>query len=208
MSTTLIGYHSTKKENKESILKEGFKSSMSCDDIMNDNGLEWLGDGVYFWEDEYYAVNWSDIKIKKNKKKGINEDINDYIIFKSTINTYESKIMDFSKYEGKKIYEMFKSNLISKYNKIGKNDIIDRLNKRSSKFWVNLLEDNGFFDEFDVVIAIFKSTKKETKRLDDMVFNMQKQICVKNKNCIKKTELYEDNERIDSLYKIILEKEC
>ena len=60
---TLVGYHGTKIENVEQILKNGFKMSKS-----KENNLEWLGDGVYFWEDDYYAVQWNIIDIERHNK--------------------------------------------------------------------------------------------------------------------------------------------
>ena len=57
---TLIGYHGTLKKKVKDILQNGFEPSIS-----KENELEWLGDGIYFWEDDYYAVQWNIIDIER-----------------------------------------------------------------------------------------------------------------------------------------------
>lgn len=57
----LTGYHGTTKEKSESILKQGFKISKS-----QEQKYEWLGDGIYFWDDIFYAVQWNIINMEKN----------------------------------------------------------------------------------------------------------------------------------------------
>lgn len=46
-----VGYHTTYKKYKDSILKNGFKPSVQKND--------WLGEGVYFWDNEDNAQWWS-----------------------------------------------------------------------------------------------------------------------------------------------------
>lgn len=45
------GYHATLTKNKESIMNEGFKPSNKDDD--------WLGEGIYFWDDIKNAEWWN-----------------------------------------------------------------------------------------------------------------------------------------------------
>ena len=198
---TLVGYHGTKIENVEQILKNGFKMSKS-----KDNNLEWLGDGVYFWEDDYYAVQWNIIDIKgHNKEKNINS-LKKYAIMKSIIKANKTKIFDISSPEGSIIYQKLKEKLINRLIKEGYENYVDILSKRSCKYWIDLLQKNNFFNEFDIVTAVYKDEKSVENFKDDIILNVQKQICVKNINCIKETEIYDNKERIFSLFSIILKK--
>lgn len=193
---TLEGYHATTIKRSEIILKDGFKISKS-----NADTWEWLGDGVYFWEDDYYAVQWNVIDIEKNKT-----NLNEYAILKSIIKVNKAKLFEMSSPEGSIIYNELRDLLINKLVKEGFETYVDKLLKKSDKFWVNLLEDNGFFDEFDVVTAVYKNEKNIEKYKDDIILNVQKQICVKNDKCIKKTMIYEDKERILNLFSIIFRR--
>ena len=198
---TLTGYHGTSKEKSESILKNGFEISES-----KDKNYEWLGDGVYFWEDDYYAVQWNIIDIEKNNKDKNIETLKDYEIIKSKLRVNESKLFELSSPEGSIIYNEFKEKLRNRFIENGYENYIEKLSKQSDKFWTNLLEDNGFFKEFDVITAIYKNEKSIEKYKDDIVLNTQKQICVKNRNCIITRELYEDKERILTLFSMIIKK--
>lgn len=197
----LIGYHSTELKNVEPILNNGFIESKS-----KNEKVEWLGDGVYFWDGDYYAAQWNIINCENNVKHGCDKNLEDYAILKAVIKVEKKKIFDISSPEGSCIYRNLKNMLINKYEQTGEAEIINRLKDRSSKFWINILEDNNFFDEFDVLIAIYKNEKSEEKYKDDFILYAQKQICVKNKNCIVGIWQYDDQERIQSLYSLILKK--
>jgi hypothetical protein len=52
MVFSVYGYHGTSRENAESIIKNGFRSSNS--------GGDWLGPGAYFWQDApKRALDWA-----------------------------------------------------------------------------------------------------------------------------------------------------
>lgn len=198
---TLTGYHATTKDRGQEILKNGFNISKS----QNDN-YEWLGDGVYFWDDDYYAVQWNMIDLeKKNKDKSI-ENLNEYTIIKSDIKVNKLKLFEISSPEGSFIYNDFKNKLKNKFIENGCEKYVEELMKSSDKFWINLLEDNGFFNDFDVVTAIYKNEKSKEKYKDNVVLNTQKQICVKNIKCIINSEIYNDEKRILTLFSIILKR--
>ncbi len=199
MNTKILeGYHATYLKKAESILQGGFEDSIS-----DEKKLEWLGDGVYFWEEDYYAVQWNIISMEKEKKE---TQISDYAILKAVIKVNASRMIDISSPEGGVVFNRLKEELITKYEKDGREEIVKRLKNRSSKFWINVLEDGGFFKDFDVITAIYKNEKNIEKYKDDIVLNVQRQICVKNKDCIKSVKLYNQKERILNLYSIILKK--
>lgn len=60
----LLGYHATDIKNIESIINDGFVESKASKG-------HWLGRGIYFFENLYYAVEWEIIGV-------IKQDIADY----------------------------------------------------------------------------------------------------------------------------------
>jgi hypothetical protein len=51
-SIQVFGYHGTSREKANTILSEGFRVS--------DNDYDWLGEGVYFFQDApYRAMQWA-----------------------------------------------------------------------------------------------------------------------------------------------------
>lgn len=197
----LTGYHGTTKEKSESILKQGFKISKS-----QEQKYEWLGDGIYFWDDIFYAVQWNIINMEKNYNDKNEKNLMNYAIIKSKIIVNKSKLFDISSPEGSIIYSKLKKKLEKKLIESGSEKLVEKLKKQSDKFWINILEDNVFFKEFDVIMAEFKNKKRNEKYKDDILLNVQKQICVKNQKCIITSKLYRDKKRILDLFSIIISR--
>lgn len=197
----LTGYHGTTKEKSESILKQGFKISKS-----QEQKYECLGDGIYFWDDIFYAVQWNIINMEKNYNDKNEKNLMNYAIIKSKIIVNKSKLFDISSPEGSIIYSKLKKKLEKKLIESGSEKLVEKLKKQSDKFWINILEDNGFFKEFDVIMAEFKNKKRNEKYKDDILLNVQKQICVKNQKCIITSKLYRDKKRILDLFSIIISR--
>lgn len=55
-----IGYHTTLLENKDSIIENGF--------LFSNGHNEWLGEGIYFWDNKVNATWWKKRNAKKGKK--------------------------------------------------------------------------------------------------------------------------------------------
>ena len=197
----LTWYHGTTKEKSESILKQGFKISKS-----QEQKYEWLGDGIYFWDDIFYAVQWNIINMEKNYNDKNEKNLMNYAIIKSKIIVNKSKLFDISSPEGSIIYSKLKKKLEKKLIESGSEKLVEKLKKQSDKFWINILEDNGFFKEFDVIMAEFKNKKRNEKYKDDILLNVQKQICVKNQKCIITSKLYSDKKRILDIFSIIISR--
>lgn len=136
----LTGYHGTTKEKSESILKQGFEISKS-----QEQKYEWLGDGIYFWDDIFYAVQWNIINMEKNYNDKNEKNLMNYAIIKSKIIVNKSKLFDISSPEGSIIYSKLKKKLEKKLIESGSEKLVEKLKKQSDKFWINILEDNGFF---------------------------------------------------------------
>lgn len=55
-------------------------------------------------------------------------------------------------------------------------------------------------------MAELKNKKRNEKYKDDILLNVQKQICVKNQKCIITSKLYRDKKRILDLFSIIISR--
>lgn len=199
----LIAYHATKRSKIDSILKNGFNPSISTD-----RKEHWLGDGVYFYEDLYYAVEWCYLGIKK-KDVEYKELQSNFGIIVTKIDISNYKVLDLNSglgyYAYQKIISKIKENCNS--NELGKieNDgdiktirIIEKIEKQMGK---------KFFSSFDIVSALyFKNVfRKKRKYNGDFVVGVQKQICVKNPNAIVDFEEYDINDKkIKKLYNLIV----
>lgn len=194
---TYIGYHATRKKNEENILKNGYIISFS----ENDN-IQWLGNGVYFWIDDYYAVEWNIIQEKGNNKSQI---INNNTILRSILVCNKDKIFDVSSPEGSIYYNKLKEGLKKILIESGKVEKVKELDGCTEKYYMDILQDYGLLDDFDMIIATFRKKYIEKSRNPDNFIEWeQRQICVRNLKIIKNTEVYNQHERISQLVDMIL----
>lgn len=158
----------------------------------------WLGDGSYFYEDDFYAYKWIiDMYKKRYKKKPSNskELFKKYQILKGRVLTDKKRVFNLDKplhkFEFDRVYEKCKKML--KYSqKFSNIQIADGV-------ILNIMfNDLGYMEYFDIVIATFKRRRNRYKgvgmRLD---FIPEKQICVKNIDKVTQIEFYDCLEKID-----------
>lgn len=197
-STTLIGYHGTNKQNEQSILKNGFRASKS------NSFHHWLGNGIYFWADTYYAVEWNMIDLEKNGVVTLKNMINQYTIFESIIKVEKNKVINLSSPKGTIIFENFKEQVMSVSNEKQK----ERLKMIDSDiFWLNYMSKKGLFNKYKVIIANYdKVIKSINKNKNDFIKYEQTQICVKDNDTINKNEIYSNKSEIKELYNIVKER--
>lgn len=196
------GYHSTEKSNEVKILKKGYEKSLNKIDE-----LLWLGEGIYFWESLYYAVEWNVIKISKNQHMDNTFDNlwGNYTIISSDIECQEEEFLDISSPEGTIIFNEFKNSVLSRDNP---DDIKQDLEKNIDEdpFWIYLMVVEKVFEDLKVLSA-FYFKKIENNKLEsgsNFLKYIQKQICVFDKSCIKNTKKYENKEKINELYEKVM----
>lgn len=191
----MTGYHATKKMNEKNILKDGFKISNS------NNFHHWLGNGIYFWEDSYYAVEWNIIDLEKNGVLTQKNILEQYTILEATIKAEKNKVINLSSPKGTIIFEKFKENVINSSNAEQK----ERLKKIDDDiFWVNFMSKKGLFDKYNIIIANYNKTiKRENNNKADFIKYEQTQICVKSNDLIENVSVYRNTREIKELYKII-----
>lgn len=193
-----IGYHATSIKNANSILNSEFHKSISTKEKMH-----WLGDGVYFFTDIAWAVQWNMNELKKKKNKG--KSINEFTIIESLIEANNNYVFDLSSVIGKVTLSILKEELINRLQAEKKEDLLKQINNRSLKFLMNILDDYGFLNKYYIVKATYID-KREVEKVhysDDFILKVQCQICVRNIECIKNSEKYENIENLKKIYTIL-----
>lgn len=196
------GYHATTTNNANTILATEFKKSISTN-----NKKHWLGNGVYFFTDIYWAVQWNIYELKKYINR--NKNIEDFTVLTSKIVCNDDIMIDLSSGEGKEIFFYMQRCLRNKLQEEGKIELIEEVSRKSKKFLINLLEDYGFFDDFAVIKAIYidQKEKDRVKKADDFIMNVQCQICVKDITYIKDTKEYSSKNKLHEIYLRLKEEE-
>lgn len=162
-------FHGTWADRKESILSEGFKPSVCTKEKQH-----WLGNGVYFFDNEADAIEW----VQRYKRSAI---------LCSVINVEENKLFnlidDHSHYE---IFETVADRILKEKDK--HNLSIDRDNKIDG-YVINFICNN--ICRLDVIKAgfpfqssILKEYKKDYGYPVSRLQKIQIQYCVRNTDCI------------------------
>lgn len=197
-NVTYIGYHATSRANENEILDNGFKFSVSKED-----NIQWLGNGVYFWLDDYYAVEWNIINAKNHKKEYI---LNNYVILESILVCDRNKILDVSSPEGSILICNLREGLKRILLNNNKGEFVKELDKVSDKYFIKFLEDYKLLEEFDMILATYRKKYIEKNKISDNFIEWeQRQICVKRLDIIKRTKKYQDKHRMYQLFNMIIE---
>ena len=158
----LACYHATKAEYSEKILNtKDFKSSVSERD--------WLGTGIYFWDEIYNAKWWAKIRYKNEKS----------VIIKSLLECDNDLFLDLDSTEEILAYKKFTSN-ISDYIKQLPEDLQNtylNLNFKDIKA-VRCFYLNVYKKLFDIAIIRRTFDVEGSYRADDGITLTRTQLCV------------------------------
>lgn len=185
---TIIGYHATQKDNEERIEKEGFIKS-----VATKRHMHWLGSGVYFFIDFYNALLWNGKDFSNKLESKMISGTKKHIIYKAIIMVEEDKYLDFSSRVGQLIIDYMKDGLKTILKKEGRATLIDKLNKRSPKYWIYFLQKYGFLDNYYAIAATFIEPETQyniTRYRDQFIHNKIEMVCVRNRECIKEYKKY------------------
>ena len=182
-NTKIECYHGTSKERANSILIEGFKNSQ----IGN-----WLGKGVYFYENIYYAIEWGIIYFLENSDILYAEYTKKCAIIKAVLDWNRFELLDLNDPVGYKYYLKIVEEIKSRFPKR-----IESIKKGKDIEIIRLIEEieretgEKYISMFDILIAnypkdIYKKGKKGVE--GNFLPCIQKQICVKNQDVIEKIE--------------------
>lgn len=198
---TIVGYHTTARENATKILENGFIPSPPMKN-------HWLGKGVYFYSDFYYAVEWGIVGVMKREKKTFKEFEKNCAILSSNIDCENFEVLDVSSPLGYTIFlqllDLIKNNYSDEeYRKIKEDNnaetirIIEKLEKKQGI---------KYLSNYDVVCAIYPKNifKKKIKSNSDFLVGVQKQTCVKNTKAIKDIQdIPINNECTEKIYELV-----
>lgn len=182
--TTITGYHTTHIDNLKSILENGFLMSKP-------NANHWLGKGVYFFKDIYYAEEWKIIGVAKRYRLDEKNGIDNSCIVVAEINCEEFEMVDFSTPTGYEIFKTFLDVLKEEFTEEEYKEILRKGNHYIIKMLEKLetVKDKKILSLFDIVCADFHKNmgiaKNDLKQKSNFLSVVQKQICVKNIKAIK-----------------------
>lgn len=196
-------YHGTSRENEIKILKDGFKESKS-------NQGHWLGKGIYFYENIYYAIEWGIIYFLNDNKAVYDEYKEKCAIIEAKIDIDDFEVLDLNDPIGYKYYLEIEKNIKERFPEKIKNienngdieliRLIEKIEEETKENYISM---------FDILIAtypkdIYKRGNKKIK--GNFLPCIQKQICVKNRKVIKGIESFNLNQsEIKSYFCLIME---
>lgn len=156
-----VGYHATITTNKESILNEGFKPSNNDDD--------WLGEGIYFWDDIKNAEWW-------NRKGNIISGC--IFICRLTCNLINYLDLD-DKAEMDKL-DTFSKRYVSEMSKIGRKKPVFKNYNQMKKFFCDIYCSKN---DISILSFTFKHDIINKAGFKTGTFG-RRQICVRELSCI------------------------
>ncbi len=168
-----IGYHGTRRDCLDAILREGFRPSIG--------DKHWLGDGVYFFTELFYAYKWRYDACKAKTRRPDIPFVVDCCIVQAQIVTSNDRVFDMTKFEYYAEFQEWRLEIeqIMPRTDRAKNAVLDGvvLNYMFSYFGVK-----EYREKFDVVKAqfLFDSNGMHLTDLKLPKGIPQMQICVKN----------------------------
>jgi hypothetical protein len=196
----VIGFHGCDKKTADSVISNQKELKSSC------NEYDWLGHGLYFWENDYYrAIEYANI-LKKNPKR-CKEKINNPAVIGAIINL--GHCLDLTKRDSilllTKTHEIYKlladkSGFELPKNEKGFKDDLDLIKRKLDCAVIEyFLSIDNNSKKYDSIRGVFIEGNPIYK---DSGFNEKThiQICIRNPNCIKG---YFYPQKIDNMYNII-----
>ena len=198
----LTVFHTTSQKDAKKILNEGFELSKG------DN--QWLGKGVYFYRDLYFAVQWGLLGVIKNDIQNVdikqfNEKCN---ILKADLDCEKYNVLDVNTPDGYQIILKLKSKILD----ICSSKQISRIEQYGDKYFFNLLEflenkkNVRLLSRFDIIFAEYGNNiySKQRKNKSDFAGCQERQICVKNLEAITNlTNVEMNTTNISELFNLI-----
>lgn len=200
----ITAYHCTNKDSAQNIIDvQTFIPSPK------EKG-HWLGGGVYFYTDIYFAIQWGIIGVLKvGNVERFDEIKNGCDILSADIDFLNYNVLDLTVPEG---YELFLG-LLESIKALKGEDEYQKIKNRGDRYILKMLEvmerkyGMETLSSFDIVYAEYNDTnvyKKEINDKSDFLVCIEKQICVKNIGAIKninKLELSDDEENVFNIVK-------
>jgi len=163
-----------------------------------------LGDGSYFYEDDFYAYKWiKDMYKARFKKDPIppNSLFDKYGILRGKIRTLKNRIFDLDKPRNKiefdQIYESCKI-------KLKDTQIFSDIELADGVVLNIMFNDMWYSEEYDIVVATFKRRRKKYINTPTRLnYISEKQICVKNLQVATPLNFYDCSHKINEFENLI-----
>lgn len=196
----LVGYHGTSRRNCKDIIKNGFEASKTKEG-------HWLGKGIYFYENIYYAIEWGIIRFLLGNNSYDNYKKQCSVI-KGMLNCGEYEILDLNDPLGYSIYQEILKNIKKRFP-----NEVEKISKGKDIEIIRLLEElesktgEDYISIFDIITADYPKDiydKKTENIWGNFLPCIQKQICVKNSSAIEKyEEINIDDENGETYFQLI-----
>lgn len=198
----LTVYHTTAKKREKSILKNGFYKSKGQN--------QWLGEGVYFYKDIYYAVQWGFLGVVKGQIIDINEFKDKCSILSLELNCEECNVLDLNTPDGYEIFLWFKDHIKSIFSEEEAKEILSKGDAYLIYTLEQLEKDHAIelISKYDIVIAeydkdVYKKNR-DNKLISDFNGCKERQVCVKNLDIIKNINVLDlDDCEIENLFNLV-----
>jgi hypothetical protein len=196
----LSGYHATDINNIELIKNNGFIESEASKG-------HWLGRGIYFFENLYYAVEWEIIGVIKHEVTDYEELTEKCGIIIADLDMENYKVLDLSEPQGYAIFEYLLKIIKENYPE----EKYEYILSKGYAYAIKILEqleikkNKKYISKFDVICAAYPKniTKRKTNLPGDFISCVQKQMCVKNPNAIKKVEELQHSDITKGIFNLV-----
>lgn len=178
-------YHSTCSSNRESILENGIYYTPVKDPFeVDDKELDWLGMGIYLWDDYSYAVQWNYYKARKKNNTTTEYILNNYDIYNVEVRCNEENYLNIGSNYGLYIFNNLKNHVKSLMEQDNYNHKI-KYDKYSKKFWLSFFDILNLWEENDIymISGNFAKPHEINVKYSELIEPTERQISVKN-NCI------------------------
>lgn len=182
-----IAYHATLAENFPAIMRRTF--------LPSEGNEHWLGDGIYFYTEDYHAYNWMYHKAGRR-------DIAVCCTIDADIEVDDGRILDLDSAEHHYLFEGIILTIQERNNQAINTclDLADFIEGTIINFMFSELD---FGEHFDMVIKTFYTERDRHNRMKLSVKGTpQKQVCIKEKNCIRIKGRHDFNQRAQTLDEI------
>lgn len=171
-----VVYHGTSKACADRIISEN-RMKVSTGD------RHWLGDGVYFYKDFFYALRWVRCKEKTDKL------LDNYSVITAEMNIDEKRIFSFLDIKHKLLFQTILKTCRDRLKSIdAEKDIVDGA-------VINIMfKEMKYGNDYDMVIAEFIHEDKTMWEYSSrLCYIPEMQICVKNVDVIEQLKKMEIN---------------
>ncbi len=197
----LTAFHTTQSGIEQSILNEGFNLSIGK--------KHWLGKGIYFYRDIYFAIQWGFIGVVKNSIPDIETFNKNCTIISVELNCEEYNVLDMNTPDGYNIFISLKK-IIEKFYSQEKCNYIYSKGDAYLIYVLELLEQKTkkkFLANYDIICAEYDYNiiyKKDRILKSDFAGCKERQICVKNPKVISNISLVNlFDENIKNIFELV-----